>query len=159
MEDCTFCGEPNHNKPGSNLTEFIELFALLHDDEKLFPKICRTCGKNYGSFPEYVLDTVAKGHCLEDCSEVMHKPFTMMYRHCKCGNTLVLTLTKETFPRLDDFWAMLRKKAHESAMTLHEVVMNFAQECEHSIVARQEDRVRNGISEKCEPEEHEHSKT
>jgi len=113
-----------------DLARFMELFARIGDHEKLFPKYCKTCGKSYNSFEDYVLDTVAKAHCLEDCSDVMGRPYTMMYRHCGCGNTLVLSITDEELPVLEDFWAAVARNSEASGRSPKSIVLDFALQCE-----------------------------
>jgi hypothetical protein len=110
--------------------EFIKLLGSIDSDQRLFPKQCRVCGRQFFSFPEYVSCTSTKGHAFEDCREVMGRPFTMMYRHCPCGNTLVLTFTEEIIPTLDEFWRMLRREAEKSGRPLREVVAEFGHECD-----------------------------
>jgi hypothetical protein len=60
----------------------------------------------------------------------MGKPFTMMYRHCSCGNTLVTTLTDEIFEELEELWKTLRQIAKESGRPLNNVVNDFCKECD-----------------------------
>lgn len=103
---------------------------------KLFPKKCRVCNKEFHRFSEYLCATTPKGHVFEDCKEVMGKPFTMMYRHCPCGNTLVLSLTEQTFPKLDLMWSMLRDEATASKRPLQEVVKEFSSQCDRYILER-----------------------
>jgi len=110
--------------------KFIKLLVLLDNSDKLFPKPCRACGTSFSTFSEYLSATIPKGHTWEDCEEVMKKPFTMLYRHCTCGNTLVLTLTEETFPLLKEFWATLREEAEQSGRPLKDVVTDFAEQCD-----------------------------
>lgn len=110
--------------------KFIKLLAQMDRNEKLFPKPCRACGTTFDSFAEYLSATVPKGHTWEDCEEVMKKPFTMLYRHCTCGNTLVLSLTEETFPMLREFWAMLHAEAEKSQRPLKDVVKEFSEQCD-----------------------------
>jgi hypothetical protein len=65
----------------------------------------------------------------------MLSPFTMMYRHCMCGNTLVLTLTDETSPWIDDFWEMLKEEAERTGKTIRTVVAEFSKQCDDIIVS------------------------
>jgi hypothetical protein len=130
------CSEGTQIKHDERFQDFIRLLAAVGNNDKLFPKDCRTCGKTYRSFPQYLCATTPKGHSLEDGSDVMHRPFTMIYRHCPCGNTLVLTLTRETFPLLDEMWAMLKQVAEERGQTLREVVSQFVEECVDYILLR-----------------------
>jgi hypothetical protein len=108
--------------------EFLRLFLAINDDGKLFPKECRTCGRTFTSLANYLWSTVAKVHCLEDAEPIMGRPFTMTYRHCGCGNTLVLTFTDETYPLLGALWAMLRQEAEQRGRPLKEVVRDFAEQ-------------------------------
>ncbi|MGB6068649.1 MAG: hypothetical protein WBG50_27890 [Desulfomonilaceae bacterium] len=128
--------ERTHGECNERFSEYIKLLAAIGRNHELFPKDCRTCGKKFGSFSEYVWATAPKGHSLEDCSDVMLRPFTMIYRHCPCGNTLVLTLTRETFPMLDNMWAMLHSVAAERHEPLQTVVSQFVQECSDYILVR-----------------------
>jgi len=132
------CTAGENNQIDSKFAEFMELFSLIGSDEKLFPKLCRTCGTSYLSFSDFVAGTVAKGHCLEDCSQVMGKPYTMMYRHCECGNTLVLSLTDEVFPELNDFWKMMMQEAEARGIPLRSLVMEFANSCESHLCSNKE---------------------
>jgi len=111
--------------------EFIKLLVLVNKNEQLFPKQCRTCGTSFDSLSEYLCATIPKAHSWQDCEEVMGKPFTMMYRHCTCGNTLVLTLTEATFPRLRELWSMLRDEAEKNGRHLDEVAKEFSEQCDN----------------------------
>ncbi len=113
-----------------DLNRFMELFAGIGQHDKLFPKYCKTCGKKYASFRDYVVDTIAKAHCLEDCSDVMGRPYTMMYRHCGCGNTLVLSITDAELPALEEFWHAVATVAEISGRDPKSIVLDFALQCE-----------------------------
>jgi hypothetical protein len=76
-----------------------------------------------------------EGH-LGACREVMGRPFTMMYRHCPCGNTLILTFTEEILPALDEFWGMLRREAERAGLPLRQVVGEFSGQCDRYIISR-----------------------
>ncbi len=54
--------------------EFIELFARIGDDSRLFPKKCRTCGQEYKSFPDYIHRTESLAHGLADYSDALDVP-------------------------------------------------------------------------------------
>lgn len=110
--------------------KFIEALVLINRNDKLFPKQCRTCGTSFDSLAEYLSATIPKAHTWEDCQAVMKKPYTMLYRHCTCGNTLVLTLTEDTFPMLQELWAMLGEEAEKSGRRLEDVVTDFAEQCD-----------------------------
>jgi hypothetical protein len=142
------CVEETHIKHDERFLEFLRRLAEIGKDDKLFPKGCRTCGKTYLSFPQYLCATTPKGHSLEDESEVMNRPFTMIYRHCTCGNTLVLTLTQETFPLLDEMWAMLKQVAEERNQPLRQVVSQFVEECVDYILLRDNPCLEQTVSEK-----------
>jgi hypothetical protein len=60
----------------------------------------------------------------------------MLYRHCTCGNTLVLSLTEKIFPELNAFWEMLQKEASESGRSLKEVVADFARQLDSYVLSR-----------------------
>lgn len=122
--------QPQESRYNPRFLPFIELFTSINGHKKLFPKVCRTCGRTFESLARYLWCTVAKGHCLEDAEEVMSQPYTMTYRHCSCGNTLVLTFTEETYPKLSDLWAMLRKVAEDTHTPLTEVVQDFSEQWE-----------------------------
>ena len=111
--------------------EFIKRFVPVDRHEKLFPKECRTCGRTYVSLSHFLGGTEPKGHTLDDEAEVMGQPFTMTYRHCGCGNTLVLTLTEETYPLLTEMWVMLAAEAEKSRKPLSVVVTEFVDQWEH----------------------------
>jgi hypothetical protein len=121
-------------RPCSPFEEFFHLFSIIRSDKNLFPKACRTCGAVYNNYAQYLCLTRPKGHVFEDCSAIMNRPFTMVYRHCSCGNTLVLTLTAETFPELERFWSRLAQEASESCRPLVEVVAEFSAECDRHIL-------------------------
>lgn len=115
--------------------KFIRLFRGIETNEKLFPKECKTCGKTFRTYSHFIAETIPKGHVLEDCKDVMKTPFTMMYRHCMCGNTLVLTLTEETSPWIDDFWEMLNEEAERTGKPIRTVVAEFTEQCDEIIVS------------------------
>ena len=115
--------------------KFIRLFQEIDKHEKLFPKACNTCGRSFRTYSQYISETVPKGHVLEDCKEVMSTPFTMIYRHCMCGNTLVLTLTEETSPWLDELWEVLNEEAERTGAPIRTVTAEFAGQCDKIIVS------------------------
>lgn len=114
--------------------KFLKEFETVFRHERLFPKDCRTCGRTFRTLAEYLLNTVPKGHSFEDCEETMRQPYTMTYRHCSCGNTLVLTLTEETYPYLRELWSMLHEKASRSGRPINEVVREFSDQWQHYII-------------------------
>ena len=77
---------------------FIKLFALIGKDSRVFPKKCRTCGKEFESFPEYIHATSPLQHCLEDYREASDAFGTMQYRNCACGGTLLINFTRDVYP-------------------------------------------------------------
>ncbi|MBI4965525.1 MAG: hypothetical protein HY913_19770 [Desulfomonile tiedjei] len=125
------CGEETEEAYNGCFLEFIKRLVLINKNEKLFPKQCRTCGTSFPSLADYLCATVPKAHSWQDCEEVMGKPFTMLYRHCTCGNTLVLTLTEETFPMLRELWSMLRNEAEKNGRPLDQVVGEFSEQCDN----------------------------
>lgn len=130
MEDTDFYGESDDSGFNREFLEFLKLFARINYNKKLFPKSCRTCGKTFERLADYVCMTIPKRHSLQDCRAVMGMPFTMMYRHCTCGNTLVLTFTEESYPSLDDLWTMLRKESVDSGKKLEDVTEDFVDQLE-----------------------------
>ncbi len=112
------------------LARFCKALSKLNNCDTLFPKKCRTCSQIFQDIGQYIERTVPKAHVFEDCSDVMGKPYTMMYRHCSCGNTLVTTLTEDTFSELDELWRTLRKVANDSGRPLNVVVEEFCVHCD-----------------------------
>ena len=94
--------------------EFIELFARIGDDSRLFPKKCRTCGQEYKSFPDYIHRTESLAHGLEDYSDALDVPGAMQYRNCRCGSALAIIFTKDVHPLLDKFWEMVERESQDS---------------------------------------------
>jgi hypothetical protein len=123
--------EQTEERYNERFLEFVKLLVLIDKNEQLFPKQCRTCGTSFDSLSDYLCATVPKAHSWQDCEEVMGKPFTMMYRHCTCGNTLVLTLTEATFSRLHELWSMLREEAEKNGRSLNEVAQEFSEQCDN----------------------------
>jgi hypothetical protein len=115
-------------------SEFIKLFHTIGKDDRLFPKMCGTCGAEYHSFSEYLQGTQPVGHGLEDVKRVMHAPYTMQYRNCACGTTLILSLTEQIYPELDRFWNMLQQEADETGQSLRQVVADFREQCNRYIL-------------------------
>jgi hypothetical protein len=130
MEQQALCPDVIESEYNPRFLEFIKLLMLIDTSEKLFPKECRTCGKQFRSLSEYLCTTAPKAHTFENCQAVMRKPFTMVYRHCTCGNTLVLSLTEQNFPQLNEFWTMLEQEAAETGKELLSIVSEFTDECE-----------------------------
>ena len=115
--------------------KFIKIFAAIGRDERFFPKSCNTCGRTYGSFPEYMKSTTPVGHSLEDYAEAMDSPFTMQYRNCSCGSTLVISFTEGVFPILQEFWDTLKKEAEDTGKDVREVVCEFRDQCNHYLLS------------------------
>lgn len=133
MEESTFCGNTKDGDINPRFSQYIELFRSIEDTELLFPKPCRACGRSFVGLSDYLLSTSPKGHSMEDASSVMQKQFTMMYRHCTCGNTLVLSFTEEIFPALESLWSMLQREAEQTGKSLQAVVLAFMNQWERSV--------------------------
>ncbi len=118
----------------SRFSEFIELFANIGADTRLFPKKCSTCGRVYSSFPHYIHNTEPLAQCLKDYSDALDVPRTMQYRNCRCGSTLTIIFTKEVYPLLDKFWEMLGKVSKENGQPLDEVVSEFREQCNRFVI-------------------------
>jgi hypothetical protein len=134
IEDRTKAG--NYNE---RFLEFIKLFAKIGADSRIFPKTCRTCGRVYRNFPEYLQNTVATAHSLEEYGDTLDATFTMQYRNCRCGSTLTVVFTRQTYPLLERFWHMLAREAKEAGKPLREVVSDFREQC-NRYISESEDR-------------------
>lgn len=111
--------------------ELIRLLSVLETHPKLFPKPCRVCGLQFLSLSQYLRLTVPIGHGIEDCSEVMDKPHTMLYRHCACGNTLVMAVTEEHMPEQRVFWDLLRREAEMTGKSVNVTAGELIARCEN----------------------------
>ena len=114
--------------------EFIKLFALIGKDSRIFPKKCKSCGKVFQSFPEYIHATSPVQHCLEDYREDSDDFGTMQYRNCLCGTTLLINFTRDVYPLLDSFWEMVGREAREREMPVREIVSEFREQCNKYIM-------------------------
>ncbi|MGC8657805.1 MAG: hypothetical protein ACP5U1_01910 [Desulfomonilaceae bacterium] len=114
-------------------TDFIQRFSSINNHSRLFPKRCRTCGKKYPSLYDYIHETESKGQSMEDVTETFGRPFTMIYRNCSCGNTLVISITDEILTSIDVFWKDMRELAAASGQPLGETVESFMEEWERTI--------------------------
>jgi hypothetical protein len=115
---------------GESFLAYMRLFSEVGKSEKLFPKQCAACKRRYESLSDYIGSTAPRRHTMEDCSSVMRRPFTMIYRQCGCGNTLVVNLTEEVADFLDSFWEMLTLTAQKLNKPLIEVVADFVSQWE-----------------------------
>lgn len=116
-----------------NFLKYVKLLAQLNKSGKIPPKECRACGKIYCGLDQYIWDTEAKAQTMEDAGGVMSKAFTMLYRNCSCGNTLILTLTGEIFSEISEFWGMIRTEAQIGESPLRDVVLIFMHDWEDHI--------------------------
>lgn len=136
METQSSTSREQSERRNKRFLEFIKLFHMIGKDDRLFPKTCSTCGAEYHSFSEFLQGTHPLGHGLEDVQSVMHAPYTMQYRNCACGTTLVLSLTADIYPELDRFWNMLQQEADETGQSLREVVADYREQCNRYILER-----------------------
>ncbi|MEW6348301.1 MAG: hypothetical protein AB1646_04525 [Thermodesulfobacteriota bacterium] len=120
--------------------EFIKLFAKIGKDSRIFPKTCRTCGRVYPSFPDYIHGTSPVAHCLEPYSRDEDVSTTMQYRNCSCGTTLVIRFTKETYPLMERFWEMLGRVSRERGVPLTDVVAEFRAQCNRYVTEFTDDQ-------------------
>ena len=123
----------HHSKYNPKFLKFIQLFAKIGADSRIFPKKCGTCGQVFRNFPEYIHNTDPVSHGLEDYSSVLDLPRTMQYRNCACGSTLTILFTKDVYPMLDKFWEMLGLESKSSGRPLVEVVSEFREQCNRFI--------------------------
>ena len=136
MQESRKRDEYNYNP---RFLKFIELFARIGADSRIFPKRCGTCGALYKNFPEYIHSTEPVAHGLQDYSDVLDMPRTMQYRNCRCGSTLTITFTKDVYPVLDRFWEMLGAESRAKGIPLKEVVSDFREQCNRFIIAQGSD--------------------
>jgi hypothetical protein len=113
--------------------EFLELFAHLGEKGNIFPRECRVCKKTFYNMTDFSGTTIPKKHCFEDCRTEKRR-FMMFYRHCTCGNTLVLLLTDEMFPELDSFWDMLQRESKNSQRSLQQTTADFADQLDRYLL-------------------------
>jgi len=66
----------------------------------------------------------------------MKTSYTMVYRHCSCGNTLVIVLTEQIFPALNDFWSIVRDLSEQEGIPVNMLVEKFAQELERYLLLK-----------------------
>lgn len=130
--------QANNYPYNERFLEFIKLFAMIGKDSRLFPKKCHTCGKEFGSFSEYLQRTSPVEHGLEDYRDASDSFGAMQYRNCYCGSTLVINFTKDVYPLLDRFWEMIGIEARNRGKPVREVVADFREQCNHYIVEREE---------------------
>ncbi|MBI5250456.1 MAG: hypothetical protein HY912_13265 [Desulfomonile tiedjei] len=109
--------------------KYIKAFCEIGIDSRLFPKKCSTCGREYGSFPEYIHETLPLAHGLEPYTDSLDALHTMQYRNCRCGSTLCINLTEDHYPLLESFWEMLGKESKESGRPIRDVVLEFREQC------------------------------
>jgi len=130
MEEVNSCQEESKTESEKPFLNFMRSFAEADAKSNLFPKSCSVCGRKYSSLADFIRRTHARGHCMEDCRGTMGRVFTMIYRHCDCGNTLVLALSGDAFSFLDSFWEMFSKAARQSGRPLRDLVMDFVSQWE-----------------------------
>ncbi len=130
MTNPTHEHDPSPRDGDPRFLEWLRRMSSSDELQGLFPKKCAVCGKEYPSFGAFVCGTTPKGEVFQDASSVMNRPFTMVYRHCSCSNTLVVTLTEMAFPMIDGLWELLRAEADTSGKDLKEVTKEFARQCD-----------------------------
>lgn len=118
--------------------EFIKAFAQIGKDSRIFPKKCRACGAVYGNFADYIHNTNPVGHGLEPYLDNLDVPRTLQYRNCRCGTTLTISFTKETYPLIERFWEMIGKESKKSGKPVREVVSEFREQCNRYIKEQDE---------------------
>lgn len=111
------------------LLKFVKLFAAFGQDQKVFPKRCKNCGRTYRTFSEYMKATTPLDQSLENYESIQNTPYTIQYRNCSCGSTLALAFTEENFPMIREFWAALYEEARETGNSLRDVINRFRDEC------------------------------
>jgi hypothetical protein len=115
--------------------KFIRFFMDAGAAKKRFPRTCSLCGRQYHDLAYYIRSTHARGHSMEDYRGAMGKPFTMIHRHCDCGNTLALAFTGEDCLFLDQFWETISLEAERSAKSVREVVSDFVSQWELHVMS------------------------
>ena len=124
MEDPDPCCDKVQVQSRDAFFKFRQFF--IDAARERFPKTCSLCGRKYPNLPDYIRSTHAKAHSMEDYRGAMRKPFTMIYRHCACGNTLALALTGPDCSFLDQFWEAMSLEAELTGKSVREVVSDFA---------------------------------
>ena len=135
MEDPGTCYENVQIQGKKALLKFSRFFMDAGAAGKRFPKTCSLCGRKYSNLADYIRSTHIKGHSMENYRSAMSKPFTMIYRHCSCGNTLALALTGDDCLFLDQFWEAISLEAQLSGRSVREVVSDFISQWESCVVS------------------------
>jgi hypothetical protein len=135
MEDLGNCHDKVRVEGKNALLKFRKFFMDAGAAGNRFPKKCSLCGRKYSSLADYIRYTHTKGHSMENYRSAMGKPFTMIYRHCACGNTLALGLTGADCLFLDDFWEAISSEAHLSGRSVREVVSDFISQWESCVIS------------------------
>ena len=132
MEDTGPCCDKVQVQSRDAFFKFRQFF--IDAARERFPKTCSLCGRKYPNLPDYIRSTHAKAHSMEDYRGAMRKPFTMIYRHCACGNTLALALTGPDCSFLDQFWEAMSLEAELTGKSVREVVSDFVSQWESCVI-------------------------
>lgn len=138
MNEQSSAGHPGESTYNERFLEFIKIFSQIGADSRIFPKTCRTCGKVYANFPEYIHNTSAAAHCLEEYGGSADANMTLQYRNCTCGTTLTIVFKSKLYPMLDRFWEMLGKESKQTGRPLREVVSEFREQCNRYVTEQHE---------------------
>ena len=116
-----------------------EVVQILHDYfESLFPKVCSTCGRLFGTLSEYIQATTSVGKPVSyDANDKNWYPLqpigTVVLSNCPCGTTLALTTEEMALPLRLELLKWVKMEMQRRGITTSD------------LLAHLRDRIRKGV--------------
>ena len=116
-----------------------EVVLILRDYfESLFPKVCSTCGRRFGTLAEYIQTTTSVGQPVSyDANENDWNPRQLIgsavLANCPCGTTLALTTEEMALPLRLELLKWVKMEMQRRGITASD------------LLAHLRDRIRKGV--------------
>ncbi len=105
-----------------------QVVQILHAYfESLFPKVCSTCGRRFGTLLAYIQGTTSVGQPVSyDANENNWKPRkpigSAVLANCSCGTTLALTTERMALPLRLELLNWVKMETERRGMTPSELL-------------------------------------
>jgi len=125
------------------MTDADIIRMLLEYSDGIFPKICSKCGRRFGTFREYILNTKPIGSPTSYDAELLQfKPEdpigSMAMANCTCGTTLAVSTQKMSLAQAHLFLEWIQSETRRRGINQRELLEHIRDEVHKRVLAEPE---------------------
>jgi len=118
---------------------------LIEYSDRIFPKVCGTCGRRYATFREYILNTRPVGSATSYDAELLEfKPEnpigSMVMANCTCGTTLALSTNEMSLAQTHRFLEWIQFETRRRGVNQRDLLEHLRDEVRKQVLSKPDSR-------------------